>query len=119
MFLITLVLLLLSQNIITQQCYITSPDSKGPFYIPGAPNRTTVCEAEPGKPRFELTTCVYDSDCVTPLPWTTLDIWQANTSGLYSPRGRFECRAKTQTNETGCVTLKTIVPGRYPIGFWL
>ena len=64
---------------------------------------------------------VWSHDTRKPLPWATLDVWQANSKGRYdnddsrNPPGptQFENRSRVVTDETGFYEFETIHPGRY------
>jgi len=66
---------------------------------------------------------VFSADCSTPLPGALIEVWQANTQGLYdtSKPGnfteltKFHLRGMMYTNEKGQYAIETIMPGRYPI----
>lgn len=104
-------------------CRTTESEILGPFYRFGAPFRARLAGPdEPGE-RLVLTGTVFSSDCRTPLPGTLIEVWQANSAGLYdtSKPGNFtetttfHLRGMLQTNERGQYEIETIVPGRYPI----
>ncbi len=104
-------------------CQPTEGDILGPFYRFGAPMRTAL--ADPGEPgdRLSLTGTVFGSDCRTPLPGALIEVWQANSAGLYDTNNpgnfteasAFHLRGMLYTNEKGQYELETIVPGRYPV----
>jgi len=104
------------------QCAITGADIEGPYYQPGAPDRTNdgiVCYVSPAHDVLSLSGQVFDgTDCKTPAGFTTLDIWHANPDGLYS-EGRskhssdYGCRALITTDVNGKFSFRTLMPGRY------
>ena len=104
-------------------CRITESDILGPFYRFGAPSRTRLAGPDEAGDRLVLSGTVFSSDCRTPLPGTLIEVWQANTAGLYdtSTPGNFTetttfpLRGMLQTNDKGQYEIETIVPGRYPI----
>jgi len=126
--LFVLVALLISGSLASrskrQNCTATAVDIEGPYYQPGAPDRTDealVCYTSPAKDRIFLSGYVYNEDCSKPLANTKLDIWQANPDGEYS-EGQdndsydYECRAVIYTDSNGYYQFKTLMPGRYDSG---
>jgi catechol 1,2-dioxygenase len=104
-------------------CRITESDIVGPFYRFGAPFRARLAASdEPGE-RLILTGTILSSDCRTPLPGAWIEVWQANTSGLYDTNKpgnftettTFHLRGTLQANEKGQYEIDTIMPGRYPV----
>jgi len=107
---------------ISQQCAITGADIEGPYYQPGAPDRTNdgiVCSVSPAYDVLSLSGQVFDgTDCKTPAGFTTLDIWHANPDGLYSEgkskhSSDYTCRAIISTDANGKFSFRTLMPGRY------
>jgi len=106
-----------------QLCRITESDILGPFYRFGAPFRTRLAGADEAGDRLVLTGTVFSSDCRTPLPGALIEVWQANSDGLYdtSEPGNFtetttfHLRGMLRTSEKGQYEIETILPGRYPI----
>jgi catechol 1,2-dioxygenase len=106
-----------------QQCLPTPASILGPFYRGGAPARTKL--GDPGEPGELLVVSgtVYGPDCRTPLPGAVLDVWQANSAGLYdidkpenfTDRTAFRLRGRLLTDAQGRYEIETILPGRYPI----
>lgn len=91
---------------------LTPPNSEGPFYTPGAPERSSL--AEPGDVGIlvRLTGRVMTELC-EPLPGALLDFWQTDTFGEYDNEG-FRFRGKLFADENGEYQLDTILPGLYP-----
>jgi catechol 1,2-dioxygenase len=93
----------------------------GPFYLPGAPVLQAPYEL-PHRPdekgnRLLITGRVLSADG-TPLPGAVLDVWHADTDGLYSgfseiPAGIL--RGKVITGTEGRFELGTIAPAPYTI----
>jgi catechol 1,2-dioxygenase len=106
------------------ECKITQSDILGPMYNYGAPFQAKlVGDSEPGE-RLMLGGTVYGEDCRTPLPFTFLEIWQADDAGMYDkkqpgnfaePSPPFHLRGILMANEQGRYEIETIVPGSYPI----
>lgn len=112
-----------SAHAAAQDCQSTEPDIVGPFYRVGAPFQTRLADSnEPGD-RLTLTGTVFSSDCRTPLPRAFIEVWQANSTGLYDTNtpgnftesSVFHLRGVMYTNEKGRYEIETIMPGRYPI----
>ncbi len=106
-----------------QLCRVTESDILGPFYRFGAPFQARLAGPDEPGDRLILTGTVFSSDCRTPLPGAWIEVWQANSAGLYDTNKpgnftettTFHLRGMLQTNEKGQYEIETIVPGRYPI----
>lgn len=104
-------------------CQLTERDGIGPFYKFGAPFQTRLASADEPGDRLILTGTVFSSDCKTPLPGAFVEVWQANSAGLYDTDQpgnftevtNFNLRGNMYTNELGQYEIETIVPGRYAI----
>jgi catechol 1,2-dioxygenase len=107
----------------TQSCRPTEPDILGPYYRFGAPFQTRLAGPDEEGDRLVLTGTVFSSDCRTPVPAALIEVWQANSAGLYDTQkpgnfteaSTFHLRGMLYTNEKGQYEIETIVPGRYPI----
>lgn len=107
-----------------RECKPTEFEIVGPFYRFGAPFRTKLAGPdEPGE-RLILTGTVYGSgDCSRPLPNALIEVWQANSAGLYDTNtpgnfteaSTFHLRGMMYTNEKGQYEIETVMPGRYPV----
>jgi len=106
-----------------KSCRLTERDIIGPYYRFGAPFQTTLAGPnEPGE-RFIISGKVYSSDCRSPLPNTLIEIWQANSAGLYDTEKPgnftehvdFHLRGMMLTDQQGNYEFETIMPGRYPV----
>ncbi|MGH6782328.1 MAG: hypothetical protein ACREB5_09510 [Sphingomonadaceae bacterium] len=106
-----------------KSCRLTERDIIGPFYRFGAPFQTKLAGPdEPGE-RLVITGKVYSSDCRTRLSNALIEIWQANTAGLYdtnkpgnfTEHGHFHLRGMMLTDQQGNYEFETVMPGRYPI----
>lgn len=104
-------------------CMVTEGDILGPYYRFGAPFQTRLAGPdEPGE-RLTVTGTVFSADCSTPVPGALIEVWQANTQGLYDTAKpgnfteltKFHLRGMMYTNEKGQYAIETIMPGRYPI----
>ena len=107
----------------TQECRVTEADILGPFYRFGAPVQTRLAGPDEAGDRLRLTGTVFSADCRTPVPGALIEVWQANSAGLYDTNtpgnftevSAFKLRGMLSTNEKGEYEIETIVPGRYPI----
>ena len=107
----------------SQECHPTEPDILGPFYRFGAPFQSQLVGPDEPGDRLTLTGTVLSSDCQTPIPGALIEVWQANTAGLYDTQTpgnftevtTFHLRGMLYANEKGQYEIETIVPGRYPI----
>ncbi|MBK9196880.1 MAG: T9SS type A sorting domain-containing protein [Flavobacteriales bacterium] len=94
-------------------CVATSDDILGPYYLPGSPNTTLV--AQPGEPgtRLFISGTVLSSDCLTPVPNATIEVWQANDGAVYDTSAAFLLRGTLYSDANGLYAFETIVPGPY------
>lgn len=97
-----------------ETCTPTRPDAQGPFFAPGAPNRTVIVdESEPGQPLSIYGSVVAD-DCVTPIEGALLDVWQADAAGVYHAAGtEYRLRGQMLTDRAGVYQFMTVKPGNY------
>lgn len=106
-----------------QDCQATESEVLGPFYRFGAPFQARLAGPDERGDRLMLTGTVFSSDCRTPLPGVLIEVWQANSAGLYDTNkpgsftevSTFHLRGMLYTDEKGRYEIETIVPGRYPI----
>jgi len=105
-----------------QACQLTEPDILGPYYVPGAPRaQQQLCANTEAHDRLILTGQVvdYDSGCTRAIPNVQLDLWQANSNGVYSAGKNAQdwfCRGIFVTDANGKFLITTILPGRYDDG---
>jgi protocatechuate 3,4-dioxygenase beta subunit len=92
----------------------------GPFYVPGAPRRdmgAPIGRPEDGEPTL-VRGQVTDPEG-KPLDRATLDVWQANASGLYDTQDpgqpRFNLRGVFITGPDGRYEFRTARPASYPV----
>ncbi len=86
--------------------------TEGPYYTPGAPERTDLSDASTVGIPLTLTGQVLDAEC-SPVAGAVLDFWQADGAGVYDNSG-FDLRGTQTTDEEGRYTLRTVIPGLYP-----
>lgn len=91
---------------------LTPSLTEGPYYTPGAPERTSLLEAGVPGTRLLLTGYVLSTDC-RPVPGALLDFWQADGAGRYDNSG-FLLRGRQYTDGNGRYELETVIPGEYP-----
>jgi catechol 1,2-dioxygenase len=103
-----------SANTDASDCRPTSSDLEGPYYEPGAPERTQIATAsEPGE-RIIISGTVYGPDCKTPLENAIVDVWQADREGVYhGPEDEYRLRGRLYTDADGRYEFETTMPGRY------
>lgn len=91
----------------------TDDDPEGPYYMAGAPRRTTLVEA--GMPGTRLVirgrVLAAGGTCAA-LGGAEVDVWQANDAGDYDNVG-FTLRGVFVADANGAYQIETIVPGRY------
>ncbi len=97
----------------TSEC-LTADDILGPFYRADAPFRTDMRMAEDGGAPLVVTGTVYGDDCITPLPGTTIDVWQADGAGNYdNDSDAYRFRSRLIAGADGGYTFNTNLPGKY------
>ena len=107
----------------TKACRVTEADVLGPYYRFGAPHQSKLAGPDDRGDRLILGGTVFSSDCRTPLPGALIEVWQANSEGVYDVSkpgdftevSKFHLRGILQTNDKGRYEIETIVPGRYPV----
>lgn len=68
-------------------CQATPPDALGPFYVPGAPARTSVGTGH------ALSGRVLSARTCRPVARAKVEVWQAGPAGEYGPRWRATLRS--------------------------
>lgn len=101
-------------DLIAGTCAETEDNTEGPFYKPGAPERSSLWQ--PGMEGAKLTISgrVLDTACAV-ISYATLDVWQCNARGVYDNQG-FNLRGKLKTDSKGRYELTTVLPPAYRIG---
>lgn len=89
----------------------TTSDIEGPYYLAGAPRRSTLIEPGMEGLPLELVGTLRDTDCRT-LAGAMLEFWQCDERGRYDERGP-RLRGALETDAAGAFALRTILPGRY------
>lgn len=90
---------------------VTQPQTEGPYYMAGSPERNSLLEEGLEGTRLILVGYVLDQNC-QPLPNAWLDFWQADSSGEYDNQG-YRLRGHQFTDSQGRYYLETILPGLY------
>lgn len=95
-------------------CTPTRPDAQGPFFAPGAPNRTWLATADEPGDVLVITGRVVQEDCTTPIDGALLDVWQADAAGVYHAAGTdYRLRGQMLTADGGIYSFTTVKPGHY------
>ncbi len=99
---------------VTPQCEETEDNIEGPFYRPGAPNRTVLgAPAGFDKLRIEGTVRGLGASCAA-LNGALLDVWQADGTGAYdNASAEFRFRGRMSAGASGRYAFETVLPGRY------
>ncbi|MFC5695242.1 twin-arginine translocation pathway signal protein [Pseudomonas sp. GCM10022186] len=106
-----------------QGCRPTEGDILGPYYRFGAPFQARLAGPEEPGERLVVSGTVFSSDCRTPVPGALVEVWQANSTGLYDTEkpgnftdsGNFHLRGMLYTDQQGKYRIETVMPGRYPV----
>jgi len=100
-----------------QQCFPTSSDIEGPYYLPNAPRRIELAgPQELGQPLIIRGT-VFGGDCKSAISGVLLDIWQADANGHYhNENENYRLRGQVLTDKNGRYEFASILPGRYKQG---
>lgn len=89
----------------------TPPQTAGPFFKPRSPQRSSLIEPGMSGMRLVLSGTVTTRSC-RPVPRVLIDLWQANTKGVYDNAG-YRLRGHQFTDADGRFRFETIVPGSY------
>jgi len=93
-------------------CNLTTSDIQGPFYKTNPPTRTKIAaDSEPGE-RLLLSGIVKNTDCM-PVENAIVDLWQANSAGVYDSSSNYNLRGQTISDAIGAYSFDTILPGVY------
>lgn len=90
---------------------LTTPRGMTYGYLPNAPLTTTLAPpALPGRPMV-ISGAVYAADCVTPLPDVLIEVWHADSNGVYHQTAPYILRGQFRTDDKGRYQFSTIKPG--------
>ncbi len=102
-------------------CAPTEENPEGPFYLPGAPFRVRLAEAEEPGRRLAVTGRVLALPGCAPAPGAVLDVWHASDAGFYytlegagTPED-FQLRGRVRAGADGGYRFETVLPGRYRV----
>jgi protocatechuate 3,4-dioxygenase beta subunit len=98
-------------------CVLTPEQTEGPYYIANEALRRNITEGRPGTPLLLRAFVVNASTC-KPIKGAAVDIWHADTGGVYSGFGsgasnRTFMRGIQRTNAKGLAFFRTVYPGWY------
>lgn len=94
-------------------CELTPADQEGPYYIADVPFKNPIMPDDLPGDWLVVSGYVYLNDCITPLAGAVIDIWQADSKGVYDFSDKFILRGKVKSDDRGMFTFTTIVPGFY------
>ena len=101
-------------------CIPTTNDIQGPYYVPGAPERTVIASADEPGTRLFLSGRIFEPRCDFGVGGIIVDVWQANNVGCYSisqtcpDEDPWNLRGQMLTDANGNYAVETILPGYYP-----
>jgi catechol 1,2-dioxygenase len=115
--------ILIPRIILGQECYLTTDDILGPYFVENAPIRAIIAHSdEPGQ-RLFVSGRILQDDCETPISGAMVEVWHANDAGCYSinldcttgnpGNDDYNLRGKMFSNESGHYAFETILPGYY------
>jgi protocatechuate 3,4-dioxygenase beta subunit len=90
---------------------LTQPQTEGPYYKPGSPERRSLLEEGIIGTPLILVGYVLDQNC-QPIPNAWLDFWQTDGNGEYDNAG-YRLRGHQFTDSQGRYSLETVLPGLY------
>lgn len=96
-------------------CGVTEDNIEGPYYKLGSPmSPGAIANLRSGVAGdwLQVSGVVYAADCVTPLGGAIVDVWQADSNGVYDNTG-FTLRARMRTEACGRYRFDTVLPGNY------
>jgi protocatechuate 3,4-dioxygenase beta subunit len=101
-------------------CIPTTNDIQGPYYVPGAPQRTIIASADEPGTRLFLSGRIFSTRCDFGVGGVIVDVWQASNVGCYSisqtcpDEDPWNLRGQMLTDANGNWAVETILPGYYP-----
>jgi len=115
--------ILIPKIVLSQECYLTTEDILGPYFIENAPIRTIIADAdEPGQ-RLFISGRILKNDCENPISGALVEVWHANDAGCYSinldchtgnpENDDYNLRGKMFSDTNGYYGFETILPGYY------
>lgn len=106
-----------------KDCGPTAAATEGPFYVGNTPEGVDVNPGKASGRPMRISGTVYGEDGVTPVRGAKVEIWHADTQGVYHPEGRGDIsryrrgevnlRGVTITDDAGRYAFSSIVPGHY------
>jgi protocatechuate 3,4-dioxygenase beta subunit len=97
---------------------MTPSTTLGPYYLANMPVRSDITAGQTGLP-VRLFYLVLDFATLSPIPGATVDIWQANSCGIYSgfasqgTLGQNWLRGIQSTDANGIAVFDSVFPGWY------
>ena len=94
----------------------TAVNIEGPFYLPGAPERSDgrLYDRAPGGKLLRVSGRVTDAVSGALIPGAELDVWQADENGSYDLQG-YHLRGIIKTDVEGRYSFESVVPAPYEI----
>ena len=89
-------------------CQPTAPDSAGPFYKPGAPERASIGKG------LVVSVAVRIAGSCAPIPRARIEWWQANPRGQYDDAHRASQTADAEGRYRFETNFPAVYPGRPP-----
>lgn len=99
-----------------ERCSVTQNDVEGPYYLPGAPVRSTIASPDEPGTGIRIHGTVMGDDCETPVKDAVIEVWQTDATGRYHyAEEDFRLRGQLKTDQYGRFAFNSIKPGRYRI----
>jgi protocatechuate 3,4-dioxygenase beta subunit len=92
---------------------LTPSQTEGPFFKPGAPERSSFIEPGTKAERLVITGQVLSVRGCRPVPNALLEFWHSDEHGDYDNEG-YRYRGQQRADSEGRYRLETIVPAMYP-----
>lgn len=95
-------------------CEPTVEQIEGPFYRPGAPERSDLNASGQAGTRLTIVGSVFGAGCASGLTGATVEVWQADDKGRYDNESDdFDFRASVPVADDGSYAFETLLPGAY------